>query len=73
MFLKALGDLNPKECLFVGNSIEKDMIGANKVGLNTAYVVTNKSQIDVLNIFYKYVKINHYLQHGILDLINICK
>lgn len=73
IFLKALGDLNPKECLFVGNSLKKDMMGANKVGLNTAYIIKNKLEIDIINTFYKNVKVNHYLQHGILDLIHICK
>jgi FMN phosphatase YigB (HAD superfamily) len=70
IFLQALGDIDPKECLFVGNSIEKDMFGANKVGLNTALVV-NKYKIDVINAYYQNITINHYLHHGILDLITI--
>lgn len=73
IFMKALENLNPTKCLFIGNSIEKDMMGANKVGLNTAFIITNKYQIDKINTFYKNVKIDHYLQHGISDLIHICK
>lgn len=72
IFLKALGNLNPNECLFVGNSIEKDIIGANKVGLNTALVIDNlEEDIDTLQKKYKYIKIDYILENGIKDLVNI--
>jgi HAD superfamily hydrolase (TIGR01549 family) len=70
IFLKALNNLNPTECLFVGNSIEKDIIGANKVGLNTALV--NHTPEDIYNNKkYKDLKINYILFSGIKDLLYI--
>jgi HAD superfamily hydrolase (TIGR01549 family) len=72
IFLKALDNLNPTECLFVGNSIEKDIIGANKVGLNTALVIDIiEEDINILIKKYKYIKINYLLFSGIKDLLYI--
>jgi len=74
IFLKALDNINPKQCLFVGNSIEKDIVGANKIGLNTALVIDNFEDSWHFNVFlnqYKNVKIDYLLFSGIKDLLNI--
>lgn len=72
IFLKALKNLNPNQCLFVGNSIEKDIIGANKVSLNTALVInTLNEDIDLLIKKYTNIKINYLLFFGIKDLLHI--
>jgi len=72
IFLKALNNLNPNQCLFVGNSIEKDIIAPNKVNLNTALVInTFGEDIDLLIKKYKNIKINYLLPSGIKDLLDI--
>ena len=49
-FLKALQEIDckPEEALYIGNSIEKDVVGANKVGLISVLIGRNRCNVNTL-------------------------
>ncbi|HEX3016280.1 MAG TPA: HAD family hydrolase [Caproicibacter sp.] len=43
-FLLKKEGLNPKECLFVGNDSQTDILGANAAGMDSVYIHSNQSR-----------------------------
>lgn len=45
-FKLAMGTCSPEECLMIGDSLEKDILGALKVGLNVIYLTKKENIYD---------------------------
>lgn len=56
-FKKAIGNNKPNECVMIGDSMEKDIIGASEAGLNTILFDDKNKYSD-----YKYQKVTNLLE-----------
>lgn len=45
-FKLAIGNLKPEECLMIGDSLEKDILGALKLGLNVIYLTKKEGNYE---------------------------